>query len=110
MLPEMRTERRPKIEITTEENGLHRIKFLGEAILPIGGNHFLMESWSEDEAHHAIDSEEWTCSCDGWKFTKFCRHIEVIRRLIRETKNTVSDAAISRSCDSVVEAHADSDT
>lgn len=62
------------------------IKFLGETIIPIGQDHWLVESWSEDEANHAVDSEEWSCSCEGWKFTRFCRHIEVIRKLVREIR------------------------
>jgi hypothetical protein len=71
--------------IVTHDQGTTTIRFLGETILPIGDNHWLIASWSEDEAHHAVDSEEWTCSCDGWRFGKYCRHIEVIRRLLRET-------------------------
>jgi hypothetical protein len=79
-----RTERRPRLVI---QDGT--IKFLGETIMPIGQDHWLVNSWSEDEAAHAVDSEEWTCSCRGFECTRACRHIEVIRRLVRELRQGV---------------------
>lgn len=61
------------------------IHFQGEIIIPIGDRHYLVESWSEPDEHHAVDLEENTCSCEGWAFTKYCRHLEVLQAYEKRT-------------------------
>lgn len=60
------------------------IHFRGEVIIPIGRGHFLVESWSEDESHHAVDLEEQACSCKGFLCRGHCRHLEVLNELLQE--------------------------
>ena len=63
------------------------IKFWGEQIIPIGNRHYLVESWAEPGEHHAVDLEEGSCSCEGFGFTGYCRHLEVLQEYERRQQS-----------------------
>ncbi len=53
------------------------LTFLGEKIIVVGREHFLMESKTRPGEHHSIDLEDRSCSCKGFLCRGSCRHLEV---------------------------------
>jgi hypothetical protein len=61
------------------------IEFRGETIIPIGIHHWLVKSWTEPDEWHATDTEEDTCSCEGFRCCGYCRHLTSLKEFLNGT-------------------------